>query len=310
MLNTNRLSQDKDELRGILHAINSNRFSGIECQLDLMFAGSMFEHSCEPNCFAGNWRRHASQPRLYRALRDIEVGEALSISYMQMPDLYLPFTGRAVILSAWGFRCTCPRCTCQPELTRAFVCPACSAPELCPTLPGPDVRELRCQKCEHNAEAAYVTRCLQVESLLERLAEGSEEPAPSNDVDAAGDANLISFYHHAAFRVPWQTMQEGPSVENLSQYAGAIEDIIQCISRLTDAQNPNLLELYHTMATLETGNMESQQHFLELERAVMMHHYPEEVEKQDGEIWSLCQGRGPHTRPENMADTTDLDGMD
>merc|ERR1719265_1909484 len=70
-----------------MRAISSNRYSGIEGQLDLMFAGSMFEHSCAPNCFAGNWSRTANQPRLYRALCNIEPGDTLSISYIQLPEL-------------------------------------------------------------------------------------------------------------------------------------------------------------------------------------------------------------------------------
>jgi len=303
----------KDEVREMLRTISSNRFSGLEGQLDLMFAGSMFEHSCEPNCFAGNWRRSASMPRLYRALRDIEVGEALSISYMQLPELYLPTAGRAEVLAPWGFRCSCPRCTSQPEVTRAFVCPACSSSELCPTLmgsedPGSDVPQLRCLKCEHSPDAAYTRRCFDLEAVLDRLAQGIEEKIPDSGSDA--NNNVIGSFHHAAFRISWQTMQEGPSPDTLYHYACAIEELIQCVTRLHgDPRNPNLLELYHIMAELETGNLESQQHYLELERATLMAHYPEEAERQDKEIWNLVTKRGPNqVQPEPV--NTDLSCMD
>jgi hypothetical protein len=295
-------SVDKDDIRRVLRIVSSNRFCGIEGQLDLMFAGSMFEHSCDPNCFAGNWRRTACMSRLYRASRDIDVGEALSISYIQLPELYLPFAGRSEILAPWGFQCSCPRCASLPELTRAFICPACSSSELC--FLHPNTRELKCRKCEHQADDEYTTRCLKLEAILDRLADGVDEVLPTGC-----DNNLIGNFHYAAFRVSWQTMLEGPSPESLDRYACAIEDIIESISRLCgDPRNPHVLELYHIMAELETGNIENQQHFLDLERATLMYHYPELAEKQDLEIWNLVQGRGPHsTKQENV---TDLSGMD
>lgn len=44
-------------------------------------AGSIFEHSCLPNCFLGP----PSDPQSYRALRDISEGEPLSIDYLNFP---------------------------------------------------------------------------------------------------------------------------------------------------------------------------------------------------------------------------------
>lgn len=41
----------EEELRRIIGALCNNRFGGAESNLDVMFAGSMFEHSCTPNCF-------------------------------------------------------------------------------------------------------------------------------------------------------------------------------------------------------------------------------------------------------------------
>jgi hypothetical protein len=294
---------DCNGLRSLLQGISSNRFAGIDGQLDLMFAGSMFEHSCDPNCFAGNWKRSAHQPRLYRAMRDIEVGEALSISYLQLPDLYLPADGRAKLLAGWGFRCTCTRCTGQPELTRAFVCPQCKLSELCPARAGADNQELKCLKCNCVADADYARKCHDIEALLDRLAEGVEELSQTAGTEN-GDADVIGSFHHASFRVSWQTMQEGPSSEDLFHYAGAIEHMIDCLTRLhADDRHPDLLELYHIMAALTTGNIEDQQHYLELERATLLRHYPEEAERQDEEIWNLVQGRGPHSAKNREAES-------
>lgn len=275
-----------------------------------MFAGSMFEHSCEPNCFAGTWQQKAKHPRLYRALRDIEVGEPLSISYFQLPELYLPTVDRARILASWNFVCTCPRCTSLPEVTRAFLCPACSAPELCPPLPGVDVVELRCLKCGVSAEASYVARCFELEDVLRRLAEGEEEAAPSR-VDGDQNNDLISCFHNAAFQAAWRNFQDMSTGSGTRDEAAELTaDLIQCITRFADnARHPLLLELYHTMAQLEAGNLEAQQHYLELEHAAMKWYYPEEAEKQDLEIWHLMTRAGPQMgRP--PASDTDLSGMD
>jgi len=148
--------------------------------------------------------------------------------------------------------------------------------------------------------------------VLDRLAEGVEEPTPNGGGDAAdnNNNNIIGHFHHAAFRASWQTMQEGPSRETLLSYGCAIEDLIQCITRLNDdPRHPNLLELYHIMAELESGHMDGQQQYLELEHATLLAHYPEIAEKQDDEIMNLIQGRGPHTAPPKDANP-DLSEMD
>jgi hypothetical protein len=308
---------DSEAIQDMIRVISNNRFSGSDNQLDLMFAGSMFEHSCVPNCFAGNWTaksnssttRATSEPRVYRAMREIEAGEALSITYIQMPELYLHREGRAEILSGWGFACACPRCTLLPELTRSFVCPACRAPELCPPRPGLDVHELICQRCGHCAEASYMARCFELEARLRRVADGIEDTtALSVNSD---DNELISCFHHAAFQVSWCQMQDGfdDLRGNLQSLAAAMDDLICCITHLHgDAKHPTLLELYHTMAELESGDIESQQRYLYLEREVLRHGYPEEAERQDQEIWDLVTGKGP--RSNFKKPDVELSGMD
>lgn len=163
----------EDELNDFLHVLSSNRFGSAGSQLDVMFAGSMFEHSCDPSCFvAGAWSAIAAEgPREYRALRDIAVGEALSVDYMMLPGSYLGFSGRKETLTGWGFACSCPRCTERPELTRAFVCPACELHELCPTRPVPsgEAVELLCRACGKLAEADYSASCLSAETVVAQV---------------------------------------------------------------------------------------------------------------------------------------------
>lgn len=154
-----------EEIRDFVHILTSNRFGSADAQLDVMFAGSMFEHSCEANCFvAGVWRAPMTdRPREYRALRDIEAGEALSIDYVLVPGTYLGAAGRAELLSGWGFVCSCARCTERPELTRSFLCPSCELPELCPRRPARagEAQELCCLACgKVPPEASVGCACL------------------------------------------------------------------------------------------------------------------------------------------------------
>lgn len=294
---------DKDELLDMIHTISSNRFCGLEQQLDLMFAGSMFEHSCVPNCFAGNWNRSSKMPRLYRASEDIQVGDVLSISYLQMPDSYLPTSGRQALLSAWGFKCTCPRCTSLPELTRAFVCPSCSSSELCP--PNAVSKSLHCHNCGKDADSEYATRCFELEEVLDKLRAGEAVSIPNG-----GKSNdIIGSFHHASFCESWRIMMEGPSPESLDRYSQSTEFLIEALTRLHGARDPSLLEFYHVMAALTSGNLEDQQHFLDLERECIRTHYPDISERQDQEIWNLVQGKGPHTA-EPPINHTNLSGMD
>ncbi|CAK0797785.1 unnamed protein product [Prorocentrum cordatum] len=291
----------EDEVRDLVHAISSNRFGGGLNQLDLMFTGSMFEHSCTPNCFVGSWRgagqgTPAPQVVSFRALRDVAEGEALSIDYVQLPDAYLAAAGRAAVLGPWGFQCTCPRCTDLPELTRAFLCAACGAPELCPVSPRPGA-ELRCRACGVPAEAAYAARCLAAEARAGGgFAQAEPTAEPEAEPDDRSDVRLLGRHHHAVFEVVWAHVSLGPvgNPEGTSSYKGALEALIQSVSRLYgDPCHPQLLDLYHAMAELHEGNLEGQRRWLDFERGVIKRCYPEEIEKQDQEILAMVQGRPP-----------------
>lgn len=293
-----------------MHALSSNRFSGAGAQLDLMFAGSMFEHSCAPNIFAGNFPGEATQARqTYRCLRQIKEGEALSIDYLLLPEGYYPTCLRAEILGRWGFQCKCPRCTRLPELTRSFICPQCAAPELCPSEPSPDAK-LTCLKCGADADAAYAARCFEQEKRLlgeELPAEAPLGDAPEGPIVGDVSDDCIGCFHHVNFAAAWHGMLAGPrAAGDIGMFKSYLMLLIECISRFYgDPEHPQLLDLYHTMATCEQANVERQQHYLMLERAVIMRFWPDKAERQDAEIMRICQGnRNP------SMDIPTLDSMD
>eukprot|EP00933_Yihiella_yeosuensis_P015669 TRINITY_DN13598_c0_g1_i1.p1 TRINITY_DN13598_c0_g1~~TRINITY_DN13598_c0_g1_i1.p1 ORF type:complete len:507 (-),score=90.39 TRINITY_DN13598_c0_g1_i1:135-1655(-) len=299
----------EEELQKILHIFGSNRFGSAGEQLDLMFAGSMFEHSCAPNCFVGTWHTSsassADQPRTYRALRDIAEGEALSIDYLLLPDGYLPASGRAEILSRWGFACTCPRCTSLPELERSFFCESCRSPELCPRGPGgAENKMLTCRSCGKDAEASYAGRCFAREAFLKSCASGgsNEATAAESNEDEEGN-NLLSQFHYIVFHALWTDVIQDDTLqlEDLEAATVSLEALIQGVARLYGSEkHPLLLELNHLGAELTQDDVEAQKNFLEREHAVLLEFYPEEASRQDAEIMSMVQRNRPANAPDDF----------
>eukprot|EP00930_Biecheleria_cincta_P030012 TRINITY_DN20829_c0_g1_i1.p1 TRINITY_DN20829_c0_g1~~TRINITY_DN20829_c0_g1_i1.p1 ORF type:complete len:499 (-),score=98.48 TRINITY_DN20829_c0_g1_i1:340-1836(-) len=312
----------QDDICDILHILGSNRFNASNEDVALLFAGSMFEHSCTPNCFVGTWQNpHApnDQPRTYRALRDVAEGDALSIDYLLLPDSYLPTVCRAEILSGWGFKCTCPRCTSLPELERSFVCAACGEHELCPRKKeGSEEESLSCRSCGHLAEADYTARCFAREALLQRDDEkdcdsvektASEEEGQTKALEEA--AGLLGRFHHLVFQALWATVAQGiPEFpEDAGSWRQALETLIEGVSRLyADDRHPLLLELYHMGALLTQNNLELQRGFLDGEDTVLRRYYPEEAARQDAELLRLLQGNSTSgTTQSGPSDLTEMD---
>eukprot|EP00931_Biecheleriopsis_adriatica_P005303 TRINITY_DN106829_c0_g1_i1.p1 TRINITY_DN106829_c0_g1~~TRINITY_DN106829_c0_g1_i1.p1 ORF type:complete len:494 (+),score=130.32 TRINITY_DN106829_c0_g1_i1:24-1505(+) len=292
-----------EELASILQTLSSNRFGNSASTMELMFAGSMFEHSCLPNCFVGTWHDSsapAENPQTYRAIRDIAQGEALSIDYLALPDGYFPAAERRKALSGWGFECTCPRCTSQPELERSFMCEACGAPELCPQRPGGSAEYLKCLACGKPAEAAYAARCLAREAFLNPdTPEESEEKegiGSTAKAQEAGDSGLMGPNHYLVFQALWAEVALGPpdSAEDMPPFREAVEALIAAVTRLyNDDCNPLLLDLYHLGALVTQGKLEVQRRFLDREDVVMRRFYPEVAAQQDSEVLALVQRNGP-----------------
>mmetsp|Transcript_41972 Transcript_41972/g.97979 ORF Transcript_41972/g.97979 Transcript_41972/m.97979 type:complete len:479 (-) Transcript_41972:55-1491(-) len=283
------------ELTYILQILSSNRFGYSEQSMELMFAGSMFEHSCLPNCFLGTWQTKDGEAgtQTYRALRDIKAGEALSIDYLNFPAGYCPAAARAKALQGWGFSCTCPRCVSLPEVERSFVCPACGEPQLCPSHPSSS--EMGCLSCGKAPEADYVARCLDREAKLAQA--HSRSPAEDDDSLQAEDEeeSLLGFHHHLVFQALWQEAEQGlPEGEDLPAFQQILEALVESISSVCRRkEHPAMLGFYHMAALSTHEDLEVQKKYLEHEHCILQQFYPEEAARQDAEIMALVQGNGP-----------------
>jgi len=275
-----RITSEK-ELHHLIQVLRSNRF-GDTARMDVMFAGSMFEHSCFPNVFGAAWPPNVqSHYKTYRALRDIAQHEPLSINYLDMPDSYLPAAGRAQLLGQWDFRCECLRCTELPDVPRSFMCPACGVPELV-CYPSKKQDAFVCRLCHQAADPDYVDNCIAREKQLE---DHLEDPSFHGD-------SLVSCFHYMSFHQAWAQYGDGPAgPEDIPMFKSAVEALIKCLVHLhEDSQHPQLLHLYHTMATLEQGDVEVQRRWLDREYDILLRFFPEDTKKKDQEIMDLIQG--------------------
>ena len=281
-----------DELGYILEILSGNRFGHDGQSVQLMFTGSMFEHSCLPNCFLGTSSSLTDVPQTYRALRDIAKGEALSIDYLNFPSGYCSMTARAEAFQKWGFTCTCPRCVELPEVERTFNCAECGEPDLCPIKPG--ALELQCLSCKKVAEASYAARCFEREAQLQPQPDGS--PAEMRKIgEENDDENLLGHRHHLVVQALWEDVEDGlPEPAELPAFQQMLEVLIESVcsvSRLEE--HPALLNLYHLAALSTQEDLEVQKHYLQLEHRILQRFYPEEAQRQDDEIMSLVKCNAP-----------------
>ena len=283
----------REELGHVLQILSCNRFGHGGQSVQLMFAGSMFEHSCLPNCFLGTActaSPNADGPQTYRALRDIEEGEVLSIDYLNFPLGYCSMTARAEAFQKWGFTCSCPRCVELPEVERSFNCAECGEPDLCPCKPGSSV--LQCLSCKKVADASYAARCLEREAQLQR------EPAspPARKVgEESDDENLLCHRHHLVVHALWEDLEAGlPDSKELPAFQQMLEVLIESVSSASRLEeHPALLNLYHLAALSTQDDLETQKHYLQLEHRIMQRFFPEEAQRQDDEIMSLVKCNAP-----------------
>lgn len=294
----------REELGHVLQILSCNRFGHGGQSVQLMFAGSMFEHSCLPNCFLGTActaSPNADGPQTYRALRDIQEGEVLSIDYLNFPSGYCSMSARAEAFQKWGFVCSCPRCVELPEVERSFNCAECGEPDLCPCKPGSSV--LQCLSCKKVADASYTARCLEREAQLQR------EPAspPATRVGEESDENLLGHRHHLVVHALWEDVEAGlPDSKELPAFQQMLEVLIESVSFASRLEeHPALLNLYHLAALSTQDDLETQKHYLQLEHRIMQRFFPEEAQRQDDEIMSLVKCNAP-LKPTEVG----LGGMD
>lgn len=285
-----------EELSHIIQILSSNRFGHGGNSMQLMFAGSMFEHSCLPNCFLGTWATSDHAPQTYRALRDIEKGEALSIDYLNFPLGYCPVSARAQSFQNWGFTCSCLRCTELPEVERSFYCPDCGEPDLCPRKPGSS--ELQCLSCKKVAEADYAARCFEKEAQLQ-----PEPGSPATETlrkiqGETDEENLLGHRHHLVVQALWQDVEEGlPDSAELPAFQQMLEALIESISSVGRLElHPSMLNFYHLAALSTQEDLEAQKHYLQLEHRILQRFYPDEAQRQEDEIMALVKCNAPPTK--------------
>lgn len=301
----------KEELADQLQVLSSNRFGGEDDQMDVMFIGSMFEHSCEPNVFVADaWQLETTStiaPREYRSSRDIARGEALSIDYLLLPRTYLSAAKRRPFLAGWGFSCVCARCTRKPDLTRAFVCPSCQLHELCPCKPplpqndagiGTCLEELNCRACGKAADAEFSKRCLVAEkAAVSAFSSTVDENLEQAQEELEKSEGLIGRFHYVRFEIAWACWAEGAhlSLDNrIVEQRSLVDYLIESLRRLWGSDvHPQLLQLYHARAMLTPDDINSQRCFLDLECATIRRFFPEEADRQDAEALHMVQRRGP-----------------
>jgi len=90
---------------------------------------SMLSHSCSPNATYSTEVSGENVVATARALRHIEEGEVICMSYLPLQLLLASTIARREVLRVQkNFLCVCERC-CEADNTRSLPCPVC--PELC-----------------------------------------------------------------------------------------------------------------------------------------------------------------------------------
>lgn len=287
-----------DVLIDILNAIIVNRFCSTS-GVDLMFYGSMLEHSCAPNVFCGD--SDSTDTRKFRALGRINTGERLKIDYLSLPNTYSPTEQRRYMLQSWGFQCSCTRCEDVEDKARVFTCPACGADALF-------AGTWRCYGCGTRTDEAFQALCVEAED--------------AGSVDWRRPVAPLGKFHHLSFH---HAYAQGVEVEeeNLPADREAFEFVFSALLWLYTPIEayikahpqarpdfgslpdnclvivPLAVNFAHTLAEDEV-DLEKQLQFLNVERRGMEQFFPEISEKQDEEMWKLLGFGGVPPPPPPM----------
>ena len=118
-------------------------------------------------------------------------GAALSIDYCD--TTFEPAAERrAHLLEDYGFECECPRCTSEPDLCRAFLCPqeGCDG-KVCPLGLGTKPSDWKCLTCAAQLPKAVRKRFLKIEAALVE-----EGPTDLEEVDEVLEHDVFHETHH------------------------------------------------------------------------------------------------------------------
>ena len=144
---TSSLHLSDADLGQILGALNTNSHMLDRGGSALFLVGAMMESNCSPNCSFFTAKKGSRLSVI--ALRDLEVGEPVSIDYGN--NYYRPtLERREELLSNYGFQCQCKSCTVLPDLCRAFKCPRseCSDGVVYPCGDGISKGSWSCERCK------------------------------------------------------------------------------------------------------------------------------------------------------------------
>lgn len=168
---------DEALLRGVLHF---NSFAaGVGGRAQAVFANlARANHSCAPNCMVDG------DEGTLRAIKNVEAGETLTVSYLDDAARLWPRDRRRRELSErWGFVCHCDRCDSALDDMRRFkACSECGGDMLVAyAIPGPGASavSIQCEVCNLPCAEEKARELLQLESsmslALERAQSGDME---------------------------------------------------------------------------------------------------------------------------------------
>jgi hypothetical protein len=149
----------------------------------------LFEHNCAPNCAFNTY----GTDLWVTVVRPVREGDALSIDYCDAT--FEPTAARrAYLLQDYGFECTCDRCIKQPDVCRAFCCPAgggrCGG-KVCPIGLGNKPADWRCLTCGRQLPDIARKRYLKIEAAL-----AEEGPVDLEEVEEVLEHNVFKESHH------------------------------------------------------------------------------------------------------------------
>jgi hypothetical protein len=104
-------SEDEAAQSHLLTIFRSNAYNTGDDKIGLFPKTARINHSCRPS--AGNWWSEKTQRRVIYAMRDIEAGEEITVSYI---PLLKTKRERQARLGQYGFVCECDACSDESEV--------------------------------------------------------------------------------------------------------------------------------------------------------------------------------------------------
>lgn len=264
-------------LSSYIKSLSANCFSASD-GVDLLFVGSMFEHSCMANVFTGDVDKGTL--RSFRAIQNIEPGTRLSIDYLMLPHTYAPTEDRRAALLPWGFKCNCIRCMNPEERVRCFACPVCDGELYAGTW--------RCA-CGFTADEKKIAEFVAVET---RLVEDWEKNGTTWRSIIASPGPLKK-WHYLVFRDAWAERAwygHNTTSDVLDYLLGAISWFYDYMNGL----HPEMIDFAHDLAertcvaqVQQNNNLELQRGYLETENRCLQTFFPELSKQADDEILKL-----------------------